>query len=29
MSLFDLPPSRAEKEVEQWQPLLDWVRRPV
>ena len=29
MSIFDLPPSRAEKDVEQWQPLLDWVRRPV
>ena len=29
MSNFDLPPSRAEKDVEQWQPLLDWVRRPV
>ena len=29
MSIFDLPPSRAEKDVEQGQPLLDWVRRPV
>ena len=29
MSLFDLPPSRAERDVEQWQPLLDWVRRPA
>ena len=29
MSIFDLPPSRADKDVEQWQPLLDWVRRPV
>lgn len=29
MSIFDLPPSRAEKDVGQWQPLLDWVRRPV
>jgi chromosome partitioning protein len=28
MSIFDLPPSRAEKDVEQWQPLLEWVRRP-
>jgi hypothetical protein len=25
MSIFELPPSRAEKDVEQWQPLLDWV----
>jgi chromosome partitioning protein len=29
MSIFDLPPSRAAQDVEQWQPLLDWVRRPV
>ena len=29
MSIFDLPPSRAEKDVEHRQPLLDWVRRPV
>ena len=25
MSIFDLPPSRAAQEVEQWQPLLDWA----
>jgi chromosome partitioning protein len=25
MSIFELPPSRAEKDIEQWQPLLDWV----
>ena len=29
LSIFELPPSRAEKDIEQWQPLLDWVRRPV
>jgi len=29
MSIFDLPPSRAGQDVEQWQPLLDWVQRPV
>jgi chromosome partitioning protein len=29
MSIFELPTSRAEKDVEQWQPLLDWVQRPV
>ncbi len=29
LSLFELPPSRVEKDLEQWQPLLDWVRRPV
>ena len=26
MSIFELPASRAEKDVAQWQPLLDWVR---
>ena len=25
LSIFELPPSRAEKDIEQWQPLLDWV----
>ena len=29
MSIFELPGSRAEKDIEQWQPLLDWVQRPV
>jgi chromosome partitioning protein len=29
MSIFELPPSRAEKDIEQWQPLLDWVQQPV
>lgn len=29
MSIFDLPPSCAGQDVEQWQPLIDWVRRPV
>lgn len=24
-SLFDLPPSRAARDIEQWQPLLDWI----
>ena len=28
MSIFELPASRAEKDVEQWQPLLDWAQRP-
>ena len=27
MSIFELPPSRAAQEVEQWQPLLDGVAR--
>jgi hypothetical protein len=29
MSIFELPPSRAEKDIEQWQPLLEWVQRPL
>jgi chromosome partitioning protein len=29
LSLFELPPSRVEKDLEQWQPLLDWAQRPV
>ena len=28
MSIFELPPSRAARDVEQWRPLLDWVRKP-
>lgn len=27
LTLFDLAPSRTEKDVEQWQPLLEWVGR--
>lgn len=29
MSIFELPASRAEKDVEQWQPLLEWVQGSV
>ena len=29
LTIFELPPSRAALDVEQWQPLLDWVRRPL
>jgi len=29
LSIFELPPSRAEKDLEQWQPLLEWVQRPL
>ena len=29
MSIFELPPSRAAQDVEQWQALLDWVRQPI
>ncbi len=25
MTVFDLPPSRAAQDREQWQPILDWV----
>lgn len=25
LSIFELPASRVEKDIEQWQPLLDWV----
>ena len=25
MTLFDLPPSRVEKDLAQWQPIIDWV----
>lgn len=27
MTLFDLPRSRAERDLEQWQAILDWVER--
>ncbi len=29
MSIFELSPSRAEKDLEQWQPLLDWAQSPA
>lgn len=29
MSIFDLSASRAEKDWEQWQPLIDWVGQPL
>ena len=29
LSIFDLSPSRAEKDWEQWHPLLEWVRQPT
>ena len=25
MTIFDLPPSRAERDVEQWQAIIKWV----
>lgn len=27
MTLFDLPPSRAERDLDQWRPILEWVER--
>lgn len=27
MTIFDLPPSRAERDIEQWQAIIDWVER--
>lgn len=29
LTIFDLPASRAEKDWEQWQPIVDWVERPL
>ena len=29
LSIFELPASRVEKDLDQWQPLLDWVQQPV
>jgi chromosome partitioning protein len=25
MTLFDISPARAGKDLEQWQPIIDWV----
>ena len=27
MTLFDIAPARAAKDLEQWQPIIDWVNR--
>jgi len=27
-TLWDIAPSRAERDVAQWQPILDWLARP-
>ena len=29
LTLFDLSASRAEKDLEQWQPIIDWVNQAV
>jgi chromosome partitioning protein len=26
LTLWDVAPSRVERDLEQWQPLVDWVR---
>jgi len=28
LTLWDLPPSQAAKDLEQWQPIVDWLQRP-
>ena len=28
MTVFDLSPARAGRELEQWQPIIDWVESP-
>ncbi len=28
LTLWDVAPSRVERDLEQWQPLVDWVRAP-
>ena len=25
MTIFDLPPSRAERDLEQWQAIIEWA----
>ena len=27
MTLFDLPESRVERDIEQWRPILEWIER--
>ena len=27
LSLFDLSPSKVEKDLQQWQPIIDWLER--
>ena len=26
MSIYDLPRSRTEQQIEAWQPLVDWIK---
>jgi chromosome partitioning protein len=28
LSIFDLPPSRIERDLEQWQAIIDWANAP-
>jgi chromosome partitioning protein len=27
LSLFDLPPSRAQQDLDDWKPILAWINR--
>jgi len=29
LTIFDLSPSRAEKDIQQWQPIIDWIESPL
>ncbi len=29
LTIFDLSPARAEKDLEQWRPIIDWVESPL
>jgi len=29
LTIFELPASRAEKDWEEWQPIVDWIERPL
>jgi len=29
LSIFDLPPSKARRDLQQWQPLLDWLEADI
>ncbi len=28
LTIFDFPASRAEKDWQQWQPIIDWIQQP-
>jgi chromosome partitioning protein len=29
LTVFELPPSRAQQDVEQWQPIFEWLEQPL